>query len=224
MAQSRSSGIDPPARIRDLVDERKDLLVVPSYSHDPTAVCSECEETVAFRLAPSRKDPLDPRILLKSKPRGSPLVQRKRRCATQVKVFIQNEAGSFVKHMHNEKTIEPRGSSKVSRPYPFPYGFIPHISADGGLNVDCYVLTSQPLKTGQIVECEPIALMDQIEDGQEDHNVLAVIPGEQRILDKQIESTLTEFVSHVFAHIPANAIEPGKFLNAQAALAHISTH
>jgi inorganic pyrophosphatase len=93
-----------------------------------------------------------------------------------VKVFIQNEAGSFVKHVHNEKTLDLRGKSKLSRPYPFPYGFILHTSADDCLNVDCYVLTGQPLRTGQIVECEPIALMDQIEDGQEDHNVPAVIP------------------------------------------------
>jgi inorganic pyrophosphatase len=141
-----------------------------------------------------------------------------------VKIFIQNETGSFVKHMHNEKTIEPAGSSKVSRPYPFPYGFILHISADGGLNVDCYVLTSQPLKTGQIVDCEPIALMGQTEDGQEDHNVLAVTPGEQRILDEETMVTLTEFVSHVFDHIPGKSIKAGKFLGVQTALAHISSH
>jgi len=108
-----------------------------------------------------------------------------------VKVFVQNEAGSFVKRMHNEKTLEPRGSSNVSSPYPFPYGFILHTSADDGLNVDCYVLTSQPLRTGQIVNCEPIALMEQFEDCKEDHNVLAVIPGEQRILGEETKPILT---------------------------------
>jgi inorganic pyrophosphatase len=36
-------------------------------------------------------------------------------------------------------------------------------SGDGG-NVDCYVITNRTLKTGQIVECDPIGLMEQFED------------------------------------------------------------
>jgi inorganic pyrophosphatase len=54
-----------------------------------------------------------------------------------MKVFIQNEAGSFIKHAHDEKTLEPRGATRVSRAYPFPYGFILGTTADDGLNVDC---------------------------------------------------------------------------------------
>ena len=52
-------------------------------------------------------------------------------------------------------------------------------SGDGG-NVDCYVITTRILKTGQIVECDPIGLMEQFEDGVEDHNILA------RLLDEPV--------------------------------------
>ena len=49
-----------------------------------------------------------------------------------VQVFIQNEAGSNQKHHHNEKTLEWKRVAKVSRAYPFPYGFIVGTSADDG--------------------------------------------------------------------------------------------
>jgi len=41
------------ARIADLVRVHADLLVVPEYSQDVDAVCSQCEETGAFRPAPA---------------------------------------------------------------------------------------------------------------------------------------------------------------------------
>ena len=118
-----------------------------------------------------------------------------------MKVFIQNEAGSLVKHSHDEKTLELKNTTLVSRAYPFPYGFVLHTTAADGLNVDCFVLTKSCLCTGQIVECDPIGLMEQIEDGKEDHNVLAVIRGEEAVLDEVTRVALVAFVSHVFDHI-----------------------
>jgi inorganic pyrophosphatase len=141
-----------------------------------------------------------------------------------MKVFIQNEAGSFIKHSHDEKTLTPKGTMRVSRAYPWPYGFVLDTTARDGLNVDCFVLTARALTTGQIVECEPIALMEQIEDGQEDHNLLAVLPDEEVIVDDRTKQSLTEFVSHVFDHVARKEMRIGRFLGRDAALAHISRH
>jgi len=141
-----------------------------------------------------------------------------------VKVFIQNEAGSRTKHSHNEKTLEPLGAQEVSRRYPFPYGFVLGTTAGDGLNVDCFVLTSTGLRTGQIVECTPIGLMEQFEDGKTDHNVLAVLSGETREVDAATQATLTEFVSHVFDHVPRKSIAVGRFLDAQAASDQVARH
>lgn len=141
-----------------------------------------------------------------------------------MKVFIQNEAGSFIKNSHDEKTLELRGSAKVSRAYPFPYGFILNTTAEDGLNVDCFVLTQTPLRTGQIVECDAVGLMEQIEDGKEDHNVLAIIGGEETKVESGLRQTLTEFVSHVFDHIPGKRISAGAFFGQEAATAYIVRH
>ncbi len=40
-----------------------------------------------------------------------------------MKAFVQNEAGSRIKHSHNEKTLELIGMSHVSWDYPNPSGF-----------------------------------------------------------------------------------------------------
>jgi len=142
----------------------------------------------------------------------------------RIQVFIQNEAGSRTKHLHNEKTLEPIGAKQVSRPYPFPYGFVLDTTAEDGLNVDCFVLTRKPLKSGQIVECDAIALMEQTEDGKADHNVLATLPGEDVHLDNRIKDSLVEFVGHVFDSVPGKKIKAGEFLSSAAALEYIRRH
>jgi inorganic pyrophosphatase len=141
-----------------------------------------------------------------------------------MKAFVQNEAGSRTKHLHNEKTLELAGTTQVSRPYPFPYGFILDTTADDGLNVDCFFLTDESLKTGQIVECNPVALMEQFEDGKADHNVLLVIDDEKLLPNVEAQRILTEFVTHVFDHIPGKSIQVGRFLGSGDASEYISSH
>jgi inorganic pyrophosphatase len=48
-----------------------------------------------------------------------------------------------------------------------------------GCNLDVFVITNRRLRTGQLVECEALAIMKQFEDGLEDHNVLANMPDEK---------------------------------------------
>jgi inorganic pyrophosphatase len=109
----------------------------------------------------------------------------------------------------------------VSRPYPFPYGFIIGTTAADGHNLDCYVITQQGLRTGQIVTCEPIGLMEQLEDAAEDHNVLAKLPNESVEITNDIEAALVKFVLNVFRHVKDKRISVGRFRSAGAATAHI---
>ena len=137
-------------------------------------------------------------------------------------VFIQNEAGTNRKHYHDEKTLELKRVVEVSKPYPFPYGFILDTTADDGWNVDCYVLTDRRLRTGEIVECEPIGLMEQVEDGHEDHNVLATLIGESRTVNPETEAVLAAFSLNVFAHVDGKRMQVGRFLGRAEAEAHIA--
>ena len=98
-----------------------------------------------------------------------------------MKVFIENEAGSNIKHLYDEKKFELHDTMQVARAYPFPYGFILNTTGEDGDNLDVFVLTNKTLKTGEIVEVEIIGLMEQFEKswgpdkGKEemDHNIIA---------------------------------------------------
>jgi len=138
-----------------------------------------------------------------------------------MKVFIENEAGSDQKNLYNEKTLEYKKTVTVSRKYPFPYGFILETTSGDGDNLDCFVITKQKLKSGQIVECEPVGMMEQIEDGKEDNNILAKLEREDVIIDVAIKDTLTEFVSHVFDHRPGKVVKVGRFLSKEDAEKYI---
>ena len=138
-----------------------------------------------------------------------------------ISVFVQNEAGSNQKHYHDEKTLEFKYVKKVSRAYPYPYGFIVGTNAGDGCNVDCFVITNRPVRTGQTLECEAIALMEQIEDGIVDHNVLARLPEENIQITTEVEAILTDFVLNVFRHIAGKQISVGRFLGAEYAEAHV---
>lgn len=138
-----------------------------------------------------------------------------------IKVFIQNEAGSRTKHRHDEKTLAMQGAEEVSRPYPFPYGFVLGTTAADGMNVDCFVITDRRLRTGQIVECIPVGLMEQTDSGVNDHNVLARRPEDDVEMTTALEEVLTEFVRHVFRHVEDKPVEVGRFLGADAAEAHL---
>ena len=138
-----------------------------------------------------------------------------------LKVFIQNEAGSNRKHHHNEKTFEWRRTVEVSRPYPFPYGFILGTTCADGGNLDCFVITEQRFGSGDLVDCEVIGLMEQVEDGLEDHNILVCLPKEAVTITAEIESTLTEFVSHVFDRVEGKQLHIGRFLGKADAEAQV---
>jgi inorganic pyrophosphatase len=141
-----------------------------------------------------------------------------------LKVFIENEAGSFVKHLHDEKTLELKGTTQVSRAYPLPYGFILDTSAEDGDNVDCFVLTTRRLRSGEVVDCDPLALMEQIEDGEVDHKILAAMRGEEVELDAKTKRVLIEFASHVFDHVPGKRMQVGEFRDREAAVEYVLRH
>ena len=100
-----------------------------------------------------------------------------------IRVFIENEAGKNRKNYYNEKTLDYLKSIEVSREYPYPYGFILNTTNQDGDNLDCYIITNRFIKKGQIIACIPVAILEQLEDGIEDNNILAVLPEDKNKID-----------------------------------------
>jgi inorganic pyrophosphatase len=117
----------------------------------------------------------------------------------------------------------PSNGNEVSRCccHPFPYGFVIGTAAADGCNVDCFIITTQPLKSGHMLECQALGLMEQFEDGHPDHNVLATPVGDQAMVDDTVQRVLRNFVSGVFADVPGKQMAVGRFLGRDDALAHV---
>jgi inorganic pyrophosphatase len=134
-----------------------------------------------------------------------------------MKVLIENEAGSSTKRLYDEQTFQLKSTRTVQRPYPFPYGFIIGTQSGDGMCLDCFLLTRASIRSGEIVNVEPIGMFEQIEDSQEDHNILVVLAGEEFEVTPAIEEKLRTFVLHVFADVPGKSMRVGRFLGKEAA-------
>jgi len=73
------------------------------------------------------------------------------------------------------------------------------------------------------VECEPIGLLEQDEDGEVDHKVLAAMPGQEVELSQRLLKELQDFIYTVFAKFPDMHVRVGPILPREAALQHIQT-
>jgi inorganic pyrophosphatase len=134
-----------------------------------------------------------------------------------MRVFIENEAGSRRKRIYDERTLAHLHTVDVSAAYPYPYGFVLGTRGGDGDAVDCFVLTAAPLPSGTIVDCVPVGLLEQVEDGAVDHKVLAVPRGGDVALDAAVLARLKDFITGVFAHVPGKRIELGRLLDRSAA-------
>jgi inorganic pyrophosphatase len=140
----------------------------------------------------------------------------------RVKIFIEVEAGSDLRHVYDAATFELLSTRRMPRPYPFPYGFIVGTTTADGDAVDCYVLTQRPIPTGTLVEGEPAGLLEQFEDGEVDHKVLATLPGEVEPSPADVEGILSDFIAALFRPHPMIRVEVGRILDADQAVAFIA--
>ena len=138
-----------------------------------------------------------------------------------MRVFIENEAGSRRKNIYDESTLVYQRTDEVSRAYPYPYGFVIGTRSGDGDCVDCFVLTTAALTSGSIVDCEPLGMLEQVEDGEVDHKVLAVPRGEHLVLDDAVVAALKDFIYGVFAHVPGKRMQIGGLLGRAEAEAYL---
>jgi inorganic pyrophosphatase len=138
-----------------------------------------------------------------------------------IRVLIQAEAGRCDQKIYNERTLQHLHTRHRPRPYPYPYGFVLETHAPDGDCVDCYLITHEPVRGGTIVECEPVGLLWQDENGEADHKVLAAIPGQQIELGQELLEELQEFITAMFAADPGACVRVGPILPREAALRHL---
>jgi len=139
-----------------------------------------------------------------------------------ISVFIENRAGSDLKHHHDEERFEVVQVERVQAPFPYPYGFVPGTLAPDGDAVDCFVITGRPLRTGDRVTAEVIGLMEQTDGGGANHNVVALLPGDPPPDLEAVREQLTRFIVEVFRGLPGRESTAGRLLPVADALAYLA--
>jgi len=138
-----------------------------------------------------------------------------------IRVVIQAEAGSPEKMRYDEKALRPIEVGRVSRPYPYPYGFVVATTAADGDNADCYIVGDNDLKVGSIVDCDVVGLLVQNESGELDHKVLAVVAGQKAVLPDGVFEMLEEFIYAVFSEYPDCAVSVGPIRSRDVAVQYV---
>ncbi len=138
-----------------------------------------------------------------------------------IEVFIENEAGSLTKCTYDETSLELLNTATVSSPYPYPYGFVRGTLSGDGDSVDCFIVTDAPLKSGDRIACEPLYLLEQIEDGEIDHKVLAICTNDAGVISDEAVAKIRDFILTVFEHIPNKSMQLGALCGAEDAWAYI---
>jgi inorganic pyrophosphatase len=104
--------------------------------------------------------------------------------------------------------------------YPTNYGYIPRTLAEDGDPVDVLVVTPIPLRTGTVIRCRPVGMLNMTDEAGIDAKIIAVpIKKLTPLYDKiktylDLPQFLLDQVSHFFEHY--KDLEPGKWVKIES--------
>jgi inorganic pyrophosphatase len=141
-----------------------------------------------------------------------------------MQMLIQATAGSPDRRLYDERKLVYRDTWHGTKPYPYAYGFIVGTMGEHDECVDCYLITRDAVEAGAIVECEPLALLEQHEGSEIDHKVLAALPGQDVEVGEELVRELREFINALFAEHPNVSVRVGPLHPVEEALRYIQEH
>jgi len=91
-------------------------------------------------------------------------------------VVVEIQKGGQVKYEYDEQWHEIKVSAifKNGFSFPFDYGYVPETRGGDGDHLDVFVLGSQSVRMGTIVECRAIGMIELIDRGEKDDKILAI--------------------------------------------------
>ena len=135
-----------------------------------------------------------------------------------IKVIIEAQVGSTERHVFDDVSLEHQGIRIVPRPYPYAYGFILGTTTADDDGLDCYIISADRLPPGSIVNCEPIGLLEQLEEGQVDHKIIAILAEHPQPSDNSFVDQLREFIVAIFVAYPESEVQVGRYRSRAFAL------
>ena len=105
----------------------------------------------------------------------------------EINVIIEVPKGSPNKYEIDKETglIKLDRANYSAAAYPCEYGFVPQTYWDDGDALDVVVLATFPIPSGILVKVRPVALMEMIDDGDNDYKIIGVPVNDKRWSDVQ---------------------------------------
>ncbi len=85
--------------------------------------------------------------------------------------------------------------------YPLDYGFIPQTRSEDGDHLDVFVIGSDPVSMGCVVDVRPIGILDVIDSGEPDAKILGVQAKNPRFANIKDVKDLEAFNPHLLKEI-----------------------
>lgn len=104
--------------------------------------------------------------------------------------------------------------------YPTNYGYVPHTLSLDGDPVDVLVVTPIPLRTGTVIRCRPLGMLNMTDESGVDAKIIAVpvkklTPLYDRVKNYlDLPQLLLDQVAHFFEHY--KDLEPGKWVKIES--------
>lgn len=139
----------------------------------------------------------------------------------EFEVFVENPQGATTKIHHDEEKLVPLFEEPVSFPYPYGYGFVLGVQSGDGDCLDVFVISKDHIPSGTRLTCAAIALLEQWQNDDDDHDVIAVPIDEFDDADsvdlEEVRANITKHMDEVFSHDPNRTLRVGRLLPASAA-------
>ena len=104
--------------------------------------------------------------------------------------------------------------------YPTNYGYVPHTLSLDGDPVDVLVVTPIPLRTGTVIRCRPLGMLNMTDESGVDAKIIAVPVKKLTPLYDKVKSyldlpqLLLDQIAHFFEHY--KDLEPGKWVKIES--------
>ncbi|MDD2227752.1 MAG: inorganic diphosphatase [Clostridia bacterium] len=145
--------------------------------------------------------------------------------------FIEIEKGSKNKYELDKETgllILDRVLNTAMH-YPMNYGFIPLTLCSDGDPLDVFVLCSQTIQSGRLVQCYPIGVINMTDQSEQDDKLIAIPFGDPLYnqffdladLPKNLFDELSQFLS-IYKQLENKKVVIGSIEGRKSAMEHVA--
>jgi len=123
-----------------------------------------------------------------------------------VNVVVEVPLGTVEKYEWNRRNLrmEIDRLEPSNLPEPVNYGFIPQTIGEDGDALDVFVISSDPIPTGTVLQTRIIGVMRFVDEGKNDDKIVTVLEGSSYRKLADVPDNLVKKITNYFRHYKDN--------------------